>query len=208
MHTNEADVSSLCARVRFLYSYLRATFGAFYLRFLVNVYASGTVAASRAFTHFAIFKLYPSECDGNFICTKIVSLRFPVRVEYFSLESRGGVGKSARVVNWSLPWLCFFFDSFLKFFFCKCLKPNIAVWKIFTPANMFCSNYLFQIDNDFFLNCSNGGIVWDVFRNEEFQGDLLMYWFQVRKLNILPSLGNILQKSNPPNSDVFKPRRL
>lgn len=103
MHTNEADVSSLCARVRFLYSYLRATFGAFYLRFLVNVYASGTVAASRAFTHFAIFKLYPSECDGNLICTKIVSLRFPVRVEYFSLESRGGVGKSARVVNWSLP---------------------------------------------------------------------------------------------------------
>ena len=143
-----------------------------------------------------------------FICIKIVSLLFPVRVEYFSLESRGGVGKSARVVNWSLPWLCFFFDSFLKFFFCKCLKPNKAVWKIFTPANMFCSNYLFQIDNDFFENCSNGGIVWDVFRNEEFQADLLMYWFQVRKLNILPSLGNILQKSNPSNSDVFKPRRL
>ena len=40
---------------------------------------------------------------------------------------------------------------------------------------MFCSNYLFQIDNDFFENCSNGGIVWDVFRNEEFQADLLMY---------------------------------
>ena len=63
---------------------------------------------------------------------------------------------------------------------------------------MFCSNYLFQIDNDFFENCSNGGIVWDVFRNEEFQADLL----------ILPSLGNILQKSNPSNSDVFKLRRL
>lgn len=36
-----------------------------------------------------------------------------------------------------------------------------------------------QIDNDFFENCSNGGIAWDVFRNEEFQADLLMYWFQI-----------------------------
>lgn len=71
----------------FLYSYLRATFGAFYLRFLVNVYASGTVAASRAFNHFAIFKLYPSECDGNFICTKIV---YAFQLESnTSLSSRG-----------------------------------------------------------------------------------------------------------------------
>ena len=48
-HTNEADVPSLCANVRFfdthifLNSLLHAIFGVFYSRFLVNVYASGTV---------------------------------------------------------------------------------------------------------------------------------------------------------------------
>ena len=39
----------------------------------------------------------------------------------------------------------------------------VAVCQIFTAANMFCSNYLFQLENDSSQDCSNGGIASDVF---------------------------------------------
>nr|XP_058950959.1 uncharacterized protein LOC131778552 [Pocillopora verrucosa] len=61
---------------------------------------------------------------------------------------------------------------------CKSSTVNLCVlmgcnpWGGVMPGGWRC---LAEIDNDFFENCSNGGIVWDVFRNEEFQGDLLMY---------------------------------
>ena len=39
----------------------------------------------------------------------------------------------------------------------------VAVCQVFTAANMFCSNYLFQLENVSSQDCSNGGIVGDVF---------------------------------------------
>lgn len=135
---------------------------------------------------------------------KYLTATFRLELNYFLV--RRGERKVARVVKWSLVWLYFFLNLFLNSCF-KCMKTKhklavkyFAVCQIFTAANMFCSNYLFQLENDSSQDCSNGGIVSDVFGDWTFWPDVFTYWIQVRKLYILVC-STFFRKINPPNSD-------
>lgn len=101
-----------------------------------------------------------------FLCAKIFNCHFSVRIKLFPCKERRKESGKGSEMEFSLALL---FPLFLNSCF-KCMKTKhkfavkcVAVCQIFTAANMFCSNYLFQLENDSSQDCSNGGIVSDVF---------------------------------------------